>query len=449
MVETVTEIDTLHRTNEQLAQENARLAAENARTKELERQNELLTALLEVKGSLGFDTVTGSVVGRESAQFRRVITVDVGADHGVKEGDVVVGAGGALVGRVTGVTGNSATILLINDTSSTVIGQLGANQATGSIIGQLGGVLIMENIDSAERLQIGDTVTTAGIDLGGGVRSPFPKGLLDRQRRRRPARRERGDPDGVHPAGGRPRPSSSTCWSSPTTRAVCHRSTSSRSHARPAGRCPRASSPASPSRRSRDRDADPVRAATLPPDEGHRPGRWDRDPALSADDRHQQAPPADLRPADDLLPDRDAGRDGDPRGDGHRRRQERRRRRRAARRRLALRARPDLPLPARRAGDRPRHRAGPRLRRRRGRSAASSATTSCAARRWSRSLASSTAGPWGAGTLLYRVPDPERFGVAELDAAGSVVGFEEKPERPEERPHPDRRLLPAPRRLRR
>jgi glucose-1-phosphate thymidylyltransferase len=40
------------------------------------------------------------------------------------------------------------------------------------------------------------------------------------------------------------------------------------------------------------------------------------------------------------------------------------------------------------------------------------------------------AGPWGAGTLLYRVPDPERFGVAELDAGGQVVGFEEKPEAP-------------------
>ena len=39
-------------------------------------------------------------------------------------------------------------------------------------------------------------------------------------------------------------------------------------------------------------------------------------------------------------------------------------------------------------------------------------------------------GPWGAGTLLYRVPDPERFGVAELDPDGTVVGFEEKPERP-------------------
>lgn len=36
----------------------------------------------------------------------------------------------------------------------------------------------------------------------------------------------------------------------------------------------------------------------------------------------------------------------------------------------------------------------------------------------------------GAGTLLYRVPDAQRFGVAEFDAAGELVGFEEKPEVP-------------------
>ncbi len=40
------------------------------------------------------------------------------------------------------------------------------------------------------------------------------------------------------------------------------------------------------------------------------------------------------------------------------------------------------------------------------------------------------AGPWGAGTLLYRVPDPQRFGVAEFDKAGNVVAFEEKPRHP-------------------
>lgn len=37
----------------------------------------------------------------------------------------------------------------------------------------------------------------------------------------------------------------------------------------------------------------------------------------------------------------------------------------------------------------------------------------------------------GGGTLLYKVPDPQRFGVAEFDDAGQVVGFEEKPEQPQ------------------
>jgi glucose-1-phosphate thymidylyltransferase len=40
------------------------------------------------------------------------------------------------------------------------------------------------------------------------------------------------------------------------------------------------------------------------------------------------------------------------------------------------------------------------------------------------------AGSWGAGTMLYEVADPERFGVAELNAAGDVVAFEEKPAKP-------------------
>ncbi|MFI5261024.1 MAG: sugar nucleotidyltransferase [Candidatus Limnocylindrales bacterium] len=39
-------------------------------------------------------------------------------------------------------------------------------------------------------------------------------------------------------------------------------------------------------------------------------------------------------------------------------------------------------------------------------------------------------GPFDAGTLLYQVADPERFGVAEFDADGRLVGFEEKPDRP-------------------
>jgi glucose-1-phosphate thymidylyltransferase len=40
------------------------------------------------------------------------------------------------------------------------------------------------------------------------------------------------------------------------------------------------------------------------------------------------------------------------------------------------------------------------------------------------------AGPWGAGALLFQVSDAERFGVAEFDGLGNVIGFEEKPENP-------------------
>jgi len=39
-------------------------------------------------------------------------------------------------------------------------------------------------------------------------------------------------------------------------------------------------------------------------------------------------------------------------------------------------------------------------------------------------------GQAGAGAVLREVPDPERFGVAELDQDGRVVAFEEKPAQP-------------------
>jgi glucose-1-phosphate thymidylyltransferase len=46
------------------------------------------------------------------------------------------------------------------------------------------------------------------------------------------------------------------------------------------------------------------------------------------------------------------------------------------------------------------------------------------------SLAAAAARPSGATVFGYHVTDPERYGVAELDGAGRVVGIEEKPRAP-------------------
>jgi rod shape-determining protein MreC len=71
-----------------------------------------------------------------------------------------------------------AHVRLLNDTESTVVGQVQPSAATGAVVGQLGGVLIMQNVDASERPKIGDEVVTAGIELAAGIRSPYPKGLL-------------------------------------------------------------------------------------------------------------------------------------------------------------------------------------------------------------------------------------------------------------------------------
>ncbi len=138
----------------------------------------MLTAILQLRAGFDYKAVATSVIARESSEFRRLVVLDKGTDDGIAVGDVVVAAGGALAGRVTEVGPASAKVVLLTDTESTVVGQLTANAATGEVVGQLGGVLIMRQVDAGEKVAFGDEVVTAGIELGSGVRSPYPKGLL-------------------------------------------------------------------------------------------------------------------------------------------------------------------------------------------------------------------------------------------------------------------------------
>jgi rod shape-determining protein MreC len=174
---TVSDIDRLQSENAALRDDNDRLAAEKQQLEEIRRENEQLTALLQLRNGFQYDTVTAPIIGAESSEFRRTIAIGKGTSDGIAAGDVVIARGGALVGRVVDTARTSANVRLITDAESTVIGQL-PSAATGEVVGDLGGVVVMNRIDATETVRLGDPVVTAGIQLAGGARSAYPKGLV-------------------------------------------------------------------------------------------------------------------------------------------------------------------------------------------------------------------------------------------------------------------------------
>jgi rod shape-determining protein MreC len=174
----LTDIDQLRRDNDALRAENDRLRLENRTAAEARRENDLLTGLLQLRQGIDFQTRAAMVIAREASDARRVVVIDRGSDDGIQVGHVVIAAGGALVGRVVDVGPTFSRVLLLSDSTSTVIGQLVSSVATGKVVGQPGGALVMQDVDSTVTVPIGEEVFTAGIELEGGLRSPYPKGLL-------------------------------------------------------------------------------------------------------------------------------------------------------------------------------------------------------------------------------------------------------------------------------
>lgn len=174
----ITEMDRLRVDNAALREENDRLTNDTALNAEIRRENEMLTALLQLQAGFDHETVAAEVIARESSEVRRAVTIGKGSSAGIEVGDVVIAAGGALAGRVDAVGPDAASVILLSDPSSTVIGQLVSTAGTGQVVGQLGGALVMGQIDSSEQIDLGVEVVTAGIELGPGVRSPYPRGLL-------------------------------------------------------------------------------------------------------------------------------------------------------------------------------------------------------------------------------------------------------------------------------
>jgi rod shape-determining protein MreC len=121
-----------------LRNDNRRLAAEVARLQAQERTyGDVLTENRRLRGALGMArrcgcrTVGASVVAGSGSNFQLSVTVDAGSRQGVARDMAVVDADG-LVGRVTQVTSDYATVLLVTDPASGVAATLAPGPAWGT-----------------------------------------------------------------------------------------------------------------------------------------------------------------------------------------------------------------------------------------------------------------------------------------------------------------------------
>jgi len=151
--------------------------ASASRVESLEREITELQAVLDLRSTIRFSSVAVQVVARDFEIGRRLVVIDRGARDGIQVGDVVIGAGNTLAGRVIEVSDASAQVRLISDPEFSVTAEIASTGAIGLIKGRGANPLAFEGIDSLRAVPIGAEVTTSGIELSQTLRSAFPRGL--------------------------------------------------------------------------------------------------------------------------------------------------------------------------------------------------------------------------------------------------------------------------------
>jgi rod shape-determining protein MreC len=167
----VVQLGRLRGENRRLRTEVDGLRAQERTYQDVLKENERLRGALGMAKRCGCRTVGASVVASSASNFQWSVTIDAGARQGVTADMAVIDSSG-LVGRVSKVTGDYATVLLISDPSSGVAASIGRNKAPGILRGQGEQDLLFEPVRAGADVRQGDSVVTQGYQ--GGV---FPAGI--------------------------------------------------------------------------------------------------------------------------------------------------------------------------------------------------------------------------------------------------------------------------------
>ena len=166
-------IDLIHvkRENAALKQEIGMLRLKLSMLKDVEiKYNNILNVLNLPLPHHSVSYVTAVIIGRDVSSIFKSITVNKGKLDGIKKGDGVIAAQGA-VGRVVKLGDHAAEILLLTDTNSFIEGIDEQTRVRGIVNGTGFGRLSFLYVLTSALINKGDVLVTGGKD---GV---FPEGI--------------------------------------------------------------------------------------------------------------------------------------------------------------------------------------------------------------------------------------------------------------------------------
>ncbi|EFE69521.1 rod shape-determining protein [Streptomyces viridosporus ATCC 14672] len=164
----------------ELERENTALKAELGSDDRNRSRLKQLDKMLKIAGQGQYGIKGAQVIAIGAAQgFSWTITIDVGADDGI-ERDMTVLNGDGLVGRVTTVGPNTATVLLASDPDFTVGTRMEATDELGFASGQGDRPLRVELLNGKAEVKKGDRLVTFGSQADKPFVPGVPVGVVSR-----------------------------------------------------------------------------------------------------------------------------------------------------------------------------------------------------------------------------------------------------------------------------
>ncbi|MEV5936642.1 rod shape-determining protein MreC [Streptomyces sp. NPDC052079] len=164
----------------ELERENTALKAELGSDDRNRSRLDQLDKLLKISGKGQYGIKGAQVIAIGAAQgFSWTITIDAGANDGIQR-DMTVLNGDGLVGRVTTVGPNTATVLLASDPDFTVGTRMEAGDELGFASGQGDRPLRVELLNGKAEIKKGDRLVTFGSQADKPFVPGVPVGVVSR-----------------------------------------------------------------------------------------------------------------------------------------------------------------------------------------------------------------------------------------------------------------------------